>query len=752
MSVAPAWAAQDGVPENASPPPSNVTVGIDGHYRVGRWTAVHVSGELAEPAGLAAGEDSSDQPLQVQTLDGDGIRVTYWSPEIKRDDADDAGGRFVYVVPGSEAAPLTVLRGAVRVETRFPQFGRPSKEPSMIPTEMPWVLALGDPLGIETIGANELLDRDPTVTVTIPSSARSLPDQSIGYDGVDWIVINRTGLPLLGDMSPTQQDALAEWIRLGGNVLLNLGGSLPQFQSTAPWLLDLLPLESDKVVRVDPSAVETWTTSQSRLEVFDAATLPRGRGRVLLSGRTTRRIPVTIAAEYAVGLGRAIVMAADLDDAPFTQWPSRMDLIYKLVGNDFRLKNESVRAGNRVTSYDDLAGQMRGALDQFDVKRSFGFSFLAIVLLALIAAIGPIDYFLVNRVLGKPLLGWLTFPLMAIGLSVVLITQAAPRHTNADSVDSSDGQSTTSRDSTQQQVSLNQVQIIDLNVVDQGGRAFTWSYLYSHDATRLRVLSGPSESLKKITRGIQWAQTAPFGHPGREFGGIQLAGENTLMPPYSVTPAFAAADSATKVDGLSLPPRGSKSIATRMSIRCEFPESLEMLRRPGSDQLRGELINPFPFDLLDGMLVYQNSVYLLPKRLQAGSRIASIDSVRQKSFRRQLTRQQSFEQNQTETEIWAPGDFRSPQRIAEILMFYQVAGGQVYTGLTDDPLSMLDLSHALVEDQCLLVGRTEEPLIETSAERVQTGGTDDVGPAVALTGETLSIIRLVVPVRVTRLD
>ncbi len=46
--------------------------------------------------------------------------------------------------------------------------------------------------------------------------------------------------------------------------------------------------------------------------------------------------------------------------------------------------------------------------------------------MALIAAIGPLDYLLLNRVFGRPLLGWLTFPIVAIGLSMVLVYQARP--------------------------------------------------------------------------------------------------------------------------------------------------------------------------------------------------------------------------------------------------------------------------------------------------------------------------------------
>ena len=70
---------------------------------------------------------------------------------------------------------------------------------------------------------------------------------------------------------------------------------------------------------------------------------------------------------------------------------------------------------------------MRATLDQFPIKSKFSFSLIAVILMLLVAAIGPLDYLLVNRLLGKPLLGWLSFPLMAIALSVLLVYQAQPR-------------------------------------------------------------------------------------------------------------------------------------------------------------------------------------------------------------------------------------------------------------------------------------------------------------------------------------
>ncbi len=59
----------------------------------------------------------------------------------------------------------------------------------MIPLKTPWIVAFGDPLGVDQIGANPLLNRDPMIAVSMPSDAGGFPDSVLGYDGVDMMLI-----------------------------------------------------------------------------------------------------------------------------------------------------------------------------------------------------------------------------------------------------------------------------------------------------------------------------------------------------------------------------------------------------------------------------------------------------------------------------------------------------------------------------------------------------------------------------------
>ncbi|MCG8651961.1 MAG: hypothetical protein MI861_19125, partial [Pirellulales bacterium] len=619
-----------------------VQVGIEGHYRAGRWTALRVVGDGATSANCT----------EIETRDGDGVRVIY------RQSTPLAAGGWGYVVPGTEAAPL-IVRGEQDqlLSTRFPALGSPSRGASMIPLKMPWIVIIGDPMNIDQIGANDLLDRDSLVAASMPQTAAGFPDSVLGYDGVDMMVINGSGTELLASLSAAQRAAIAGWLTSGGHLFLSLGKSAPELFQAAPWLLEYLPLQADPIqmIKLDPSALETYISSTTPLERFEGVQLPKRGGRILITGRTTRRISTPFAAEYIAGLGRITVINADLDNAMFQQWPERLDLITRLTGSILIPRKEESSATTRATAYDDLAGQLRVNLDQFSIKRPFGFSLLSLILMGLIAAVGPLDYLVVNRVFGRPLLGWFSFPLMAIGLSVLLAYQALPMAAHSGPVSARSGKAAHWETSgPDQQIRCNRMEFVDIDAIAGKGRGYSVSYLYSHRALRTDVDVRSSDSLASMAGQVNPMLTAPFGYPGESFGGIQMAIEDARLPTYLFA---ASADNLNglrgNLRGLPLAPRSSKSLATRFWFEPQLP-TLAMSRRPGSQLLQGGLTNPFPFDLLDGMLVYGNWVYLLPSRFPSGDQIATLEDLRQKNFRWQLSRQKALEENTAENEQWDP--------------------------------------------------------------------------------------------------
>ncbi len=688
----------------------DVIVGIEGLFRVGHWTGIRFS-------------DNHTVPERIETEDGGGVSVAYVQ--------ENRGGTWGYAIPGSEAAPLVVHRSdGTKTTSRFPSIGSPSREPSEVPLSMPWILSIGDPLGVDQIGANEILQRDSSVAVSLPKSSASLPDSMIGYDGLDLMIIGGAGSKLLASLSESQQTAITDWILGGGRVLLMLGESLNEMRTSAPWLLDLLPTPPDdewSVVELDPSAVETFTSTQTPLKPFRGARLPKAEGVVIITGRTTRRVTTPIASEYVVGLGNVTVIAADLDREPFVNWPERLGLVTSLTGDVLKSEDTPYALKNRSTAYDDLAGQMRATLDQFQTQNRFSFSVVSLILIGLIALVGPLDYLLVNRVLGRPLLGWLTFPIMAIAISGFLIAQAKPR-TYVGNPDSGNVLTTLHR---------NRIELADMDSTTHTGTLFAWNALYSHDAQILNASTHAGPSLKKLSEQITSNLTIPYGSPGRSFGAIQVMGESDRLPSYEVLLSNSRHHQASLLHGLPLSPRSSKSIASQIRFKPNIADDLSMRRRSGSELLEGSLENPLPIELLNGILIYRNWVYFLPTRFPVGGRIDSLESLRQKNFRWQLSRQKALE-SATETETWDPSSIENAHRVAEMMMFHDVVGGSRYTNLDHKVLSFLDLTNVLTRERCVLMGQVSSPLTELELGQ-DSSVIHDNSP-------TVSLIRLVMPV------
>ena len=509
-----------------------LTAGITGHYRVGRWTAVRLPSSLLDEA---SSSESASSVIAIETIDGDGVRVRY-EQDVRRSRLG-----YGYAIAGGEAAPLIVRRAAGgslsddadRLSTRFPIRSSPARGESMIPVEMPWIVSIGDALGIDGIGANELLDREASVAVSKPTESSQLPDSSLGYDGVDLIVITGDGGRLLSGLSVTQQAAMTDWLSDGGHVLLTLGASSESLIDDAPWLMQWLPMDSKDLamVSIDPSAVETFTSTRVPLDAFRGIRLPRDEGTALIVGRTTRRISTPIAARFGFGFGQVTVIAADLNSEPFVDWPDRLGLIVQLTGDILSTRDsQQTVQPSRATAFDDLAGQARSTLDQFPMKRKFGFSVISLIVLSLVALIGPLDYLLINRVFGSPLLGWLTFPLTAIGLSALLVFQSGPRVDSSVSGVSSEDHAVVVSST----CAANRLEIVDIDTVTGRGRLFSWDMIYSHPANRIDVDVRPSSLLDKFGVRMMSNVTHPYGYPGNTFGGIQIAGEDLRMPSYRI--------------------------------------------------------------------------------------------------------------------------------------------------------------------------------------------------------------------------
>ena len=665
--------------------PIDVHCGIDGVYRASQWSMFRT----LDPAAKIA---------MVETLDGDGVRVQYRQPESNPRNVS-------YAVPGGSYGPLTIRSAEATLYD-----GRLSGRP--IEPNVPWVVVLGDTLGVEAIGKNELLGKEATVAVSVIDDAIKCPDRRLGFSGVDLVIIGSGGMPVLSKLSTDQSHAIVDYVKHGGRLLLHLGADVRSLFDAAPWLKELATIEpADAPIQLDPAAVETYMSSQSRLETLTGAVLPAKGGSTLISGRTLNRQPARIAVEFTAGFGRVTVAAMALDSPAIREWPQRTGLVNRLCGNLFVSEIDARRDSkdNSSVGYNDFVGQVRAALDRFELRRRVPYSVVSLIILALAALIGPIDYLVVNRVIGRPLIGWITFPVTVLAfVALILVASGRIPGIAADTVAT-------------EQVYVNRIDIVDLDLTGSMPRGRGWSWNQLHGMSAQQVNFAASLDNRWAEGSASMPVTAPFGYPGATFGGISIAGEDVHTPSYSVQLHEGTEGMWSEVSQVPLPPGGSKGLVSTWEFKPRIASLSSLRRKRGSELLEGSISNPLEVDIYNGALVFGEWVYLLPSRFRPGQTIENIETLRQKNFRWLLARREALE-NSSRSEPWNPTMYDDTQRMAELLMFSDISGGREYTGLANRPLKFLDLGYMLGPQQAILFGQVKEPelKVDLPVERVST--------------------------------
>ncbi len=668
-------------PAASQQPGMTASFGIAERYQVGRWTQLRIEGATA------------GQLLEFETLDGDGVRL------LQRATVPASGRLQHYLPAGPLGAPLTIrpidedgLAGSIVWRTRLSR--------SLATEQRPWVVALGDALGMDKIGRSLLLGDEGSLDVSLIGSAEQLPDHWIGYDGVDWVVLSSSGLSVVEAMTPAQANALRDWLAGGGQMFLSLGTEGVALLRQLDWLPAAIgAADAGELVQVEPESIETFIAASAATTSFPATRLQLAGAQVLRIGQTTSRESLPLVFRSQFGIGAITVFSGGLDSEPLASWRQREDFMNRLIPELFPERRQRGQSQPRAdVRYGEMAGQLKTSLDQFAGASRVQFSAIAAILLCLIGFLGPIDYFLINRFLGRPLLGWFSFPLMIISLSAAILLWR--------------GSAPPAR--------ISQVTVVDMDVTQQFGRGTSWVQVFAGEASRFDISVRPSGPL--AGSGEPAAIIGPWGFAGRAFGGIEVAGEDVRLPAYalqssklpkpptSTAPTSTAnqagqgSEIARRVAGLPLAPLSSKSLSARWQFASPVTAASGISKRPASELLAGTLLNPLPVDLLEGYLVYRNLVYVLPTRVPAGALAANLDALQPKNFRWRLNRRRTSE-NASISEPWDRAATDDLDRLMEVILFYQAAGGDKYTGLDNRVLSQLDLTSVLASDRAILVGR-----------------------------------------------
>jgi hypothetical protein len=390
---------------------------------------------------------------------------------LESSDPDDLGtGVTVPLQNLSDVRPGTVLSAAelayvpcVRlggrectIAIRDPNTGRNLAEPKRLSfvrskdSSAYVVLSLGSRLpGFELPPEAPGSNRGPKVELAVIDNVYLLPDRWYGYDAADLVVLATGSASVQNFLAPLftdpqhkpRLDALLEWVRRGGRLVVSVGQNAG-VAASFPVLQELLPMRlpaENLTEQVKDLAMEwhTHTVGEKKTKLNALAakggTFPlvrfepqpnRGARQLVPPADTLRREGARRAIVQApYGLGRVTLVGFDLDRSPFVDYderPRAWDLILRECGanrapQSFNKNNYSYSG----IAEDELANEMRQHADAFASVPVISFGWVAAFIVLYTLLIGPVEYYVLKKVFKRLELTWITFPIIVLTVSAI---------------------------------------------------------------------------------------------------------------------------------------------------------------------------------------------------------------------------------------------------------------------------------------------------------------------------------------------
>lgn len=228
------------------------------------------------------------------------------------------------------------------------------------------------------------------------------PTRASGWHAARLVVASA---PTLERLSPTQRDALFDWLRGGGELVVFLRS--PE-DLRAPAMQAMAPL--------------TWRPDD---DPTPSALVPAGAPAARIVASTDRAEPREYGISVPVGFGRVEVVRYDGTAPPYVDAPETRRLVEQIAGRPRRAGAElpMFRPG-APESFDDWSGgwTFRPVRSYLDPNESFrpALGFVAILLLLYVIVVGPLNFSWVARK-NRPTLALITTPIAAFVCLALLL-------------------------------------------------------------------------------------------------------------------------------------------------------------------------------------------------------------------------------------------------------------------------------------------------------------------------------------------
>jgi len=651
----------------------SVRIGIENTYKNGLWTPITVELDDRMPSGFGG-------QLLIRCSDSDGTPITY------------------HYNIGEEEKQITVLAKLGRKDEplQISLYGNPfisHPVPPPVNAERPIYLIIGnDDIGLQGAVAELMLREDRRPLLVKVNSFADLPDRWFGYEAVEMVVLTTTEPQLFDGLTAEspQMKALDDWVKLGGKMLLCAGKDAGQFLEPSDGFLRLfLPGEFDKMTEQRTGAkFESFVNSKRQIFMNGTDEAPfmkmplftNPRGITFLSDGDVNKGGLPLVLRSAHGLGTIIYFGGDLSEKPLALWRDRPLLVRSIMQWD-TVKRAAVdpRAGAMLQlGYNDITGQIRSALDQFEGVRIVPFSIILIILTAYWLVVGLFDWFFVHKILKRPILTWVTFPLWIVLFSVLTYVLAAP------------GRPAMSKS--------NGLVVWDVDSDTGISRVSTWDNVYSSTDGRHNVDASSNDSSYYSWNGL----------PGSGLGGMA---PKTVSPP--VWQVSAEQRSYNSIVLVPVQIRSTKSYFGQHVL--QNLDKHEMLAAKLSDEEGvpiGTIEMPHNFDatlmnpttsLKNGILVYGRWAIELGD-IQPGQTLNIAKTTPRRELRELLLPPKARENENLRGMATYNPQSTDLEYIVRVMSLYRMLGGHESTGLHHAYMPSLDMSELLTADRVLLLG------------------------------------------------
>jgi hypothetical protein len=671
-------AAQPG--NSDRPQITSIRIGVANHYKVGHWTGLHV-----DVAGIAGLENPR---IEVRVVDNDGVRATTAAPLTKSTMGGARETAIVYTKVGKLATPIQVVLadGEVPVAERTlsPQTATQSNPAAVeLPSTAELLVALSPaPFGMkQSFPAREASGNEPARRTVELNDVDQLPVDWFGYEAVDVLVISAGDGALCRQLADdnVRFAALVRWVELGGRLVILCGaeGALVVLQEEGPLarlvpgtFVDVVPTELGPLEQfAEPAPPIPVSGRNSTMRVPRLIDVP---GHIeVYSGRRPTDLPLVVRAVR--GLGEVTFAGVDLAKPPLADWSGRREFLHALLRPYVSTTVDEEESQTLVArGYSDLSGALRQRLGRsFASVVPIAFWMIAIMAIAYLAALGPIDYWLVQRWLHQPLAAWITFPIIvllfgtgALGLAEWRLGSSMP--------------------------GVNRLELVDVDTLTGQARGTFWATLFSPRARQFDL------TLQVDTVAIESSDTelliSSWGLPGTGIGGM----ESRPTGLDSARDSYRYASELEALHGVPVNTSATKSLL----VRWAAPVSglMEAQLRDQDGLATGSIVNRTGRPLRNVRLLYNDWGYWLgnmteDQQIEVGEHI---DSRKVKTIvtGSALGRTATGANGQSQRSLFSP-ERASALEILTAMMFHEAVGGPDFTQLPNRYQTYCDLSGLL---------------------------------------------------------